>query len=165
MAESALSPEVDRLVTQLADAVTASGATVAVAESLTSGQICAALAAATQAGEWFRGGVVAYHPEVKYTLLGTPRGPVVTAATAEAMARAAAELLGASYAVSVTGVGGPDPQEGEPAGTVYIATCAGQDHVDSARYEFSGDPVAIMEQTIRAALTALLTLITRGVAP
>ena len=53
-------------------------ARVAVAESLTGGQVCAELARTPDAGEWFVGGVVAYLSQVKYDLLGVPPGPVVS---------------------------------------------------------------------------------------
>lgn len=159
MAQPALDDDMVSLVRALSESVRASGCTVATAESLTGGQLAAAISAAPEAGQWYRGGIVAYHPEVKYTLLGCPRGPVVTATTAEAMARSAVELLGADYAVALTGVGGPEPQEGEPAGTVYLATCTGGEKPIAERRRFEGEPVDVMEQTIRAALAMLLAQI------
>lgn len=158
MVEAAWSAETDRLLGELAELARRGACTVAVAESLTGGQLAAALASAPDAGEWFRGGVVAYHPEVKYALLDAPRGPVVTGPTAAAMARSAAALLGADAAVAVTGVGGPEPSEGEPAGTVYLAVCSGEGEggAVTSRHEFDGEPSAVMRQTIEAALRALI---------
>jgi nicotinamide-nucleotide amidase len=98
------------------------GRTLAVAESLTGGLLASAFARASGASEWFRGGVVAYSSSVKYDLLGVPAGPVVSEAAAVAMARGAGRLLEADVAVAVTGVGGPDPQDGQPPGTVWAAT-------------------------------------------
>ena len=156
MVKSALDSEVDRLVRELAHAVRSTGCTVATAESLTGGQLAAAVSAAPESGDWYRGGIVAYHPEVKYELLGTPRGPVVTPETAETMARSAAELLGAECSVALTGVGGPGPDEGKPAGTVYLATCRADEGPLVEHFQFDGEPVAVMEQTICAALRALI---------
>jgi len=162
MADSALTEDVDRLVGRLADLATASGRSIAVAESLTGGQLAAALSAAEGAGDWFRGGIVAYHPEVKYDLLGAPRGPVVTPETASAMARSARELLGADCAAALTGVGGPGPDEGKPAGTVYLATASGSNgddpdpDVQVDGLHFDGDPIEVIAQSIEAALTALI---------
>lgn len=155
MVEAAFDDSVDALVAKLTEGVRTSACTVAVAESLTGGQLAAAISAAEGSGDWFRGGIVAYHPEVKYELLDAPRGPVVTAETALAMARAAVRLLGADHAVAVTGVGGPGPEEGEPAGTVYLAVAAAAGAERVRRYEFSGDPVDVMAATIRASLTEL----------
>ena len=99
-----------------------SGRTLAVAESLTGGLLASAFARASGSSEWFRGGIVAYSSVVKYDLLDVPRGPVVSEVAAVAMARGAGRLLEADVAVAVTGVGGPDPQDGEPNGTVWVAT-------------------------------------------
>src|SRR5690606_35567733 len=63
---------------ELAEAIARRGWGVATAESLTGGTIATVLAAAPQAGTWLRGSVVAYAAEVKFGLLGVPRGPVVT---------------------------------------------------------------------------------------
>jgi nicotinamide-nucleotide amidase len=109
---------------QLAEQVSAAAQrqrlSVAVAESLTGGLVSSRLAAATQASNWFRGAIVAYASEVKHELLSVPAGPVVSAAAAEAMAAGVAALLGADVAVSLTGVGGPEPQDDQPPGTVWI---------------------------------------------
>lgn len=156
MPKSALSRQVDQLVAEVAAAARTSGRSVAVAESLTGGQLSAALASGPDASTWFRGGIVAYHAEVKHTLLRTPRGPVVTAETASDMARSTCELLGADVTVALTGVGGPGREEGKPPGTVYLATyTTGQDSF-TGRFEFDGEPVEVIEQTIRSALRALL---------
>lgn len=121
------------------------GHTLAVAESLTGGLLASALARASGSSAWFRGGIVAYSSAVKYDVLGVPSGPVVSEAAAVAMARGAGRLLGADVAVAVTGVGGPDPQDGEPPGTVWAATWPIQ--LGSAvLLRLSGSPESICEQ-------------------
>ncbi|KTR81409.1 CinA family protein [Leucobacter chromiiresistens] len=162
MVESALEGRVDRLVERIAERAGASGATIAVAESLTGGQLGAALAAAPESGTWFRGGIIAYHPEVKFSLLGAPRGPVVTEPTAIAMAESTARLLLADIAVSVTGVGGPEPDEGKPAGTVVLAVTGGGSPTEVEHLSCSGDPVEVMQQTVEAALEAVLARLSPG---
>jgi nicotinamide-nucleotide amidase len=97
------------------------GLTVAVAESLTGGLVAARLVNVTGTTAWFRGGVVSYASEVKYDVLGVPEGPVVSAAAARAMASGVRALLGADLGLAVTGVAGPDPQEGQRPGTVFLA--------------------------------------------
>jgi nicotinamide-nucleotide amidase len=121
------------------------GRTLAVAESLTGGLLTSAFARASGAGEWFRGGIVAYSSEVKYDLLDVPGGPVVSEAAAAAMARGAGRILEADVAVAVTGVGGPDPQDGEPPGTVWVATWPDQ-LGGAVLLRLSGPPESICEQ-------------------
>lgn len=75
---------------ELAAVADRTGIRVAVAESLTSGQLAAALGAANNSGEWFRGAVVAYSRAVKHHVLGVPEGPVVSEASAGAMAEGSA---------------------------------------------------------------------------
>ncbi len=156
MTKTALTTQAELLAQELAEVCLGSRAVVATAESLTGGQLAAAITAAPEASKWYRGGVVAYQPYVKHTLLQSPEGPVVTAATAIAMACSVAELLDADYSVGVTGVGGPDPEEGEPPGTVYIASCDRGQHPIVERHEFSGSTVEVLEQSIEAALSALI---------
>lgn len=103
----------------------ASGATVATAESLTGGRLAAALTSLPGASRTYVGGVVAYATETKVDLLGVPADlvagqGVVSAACAEAMADGIRERTGATYALSTTGVAGPDTQEGRPVGTVFV---------------------------------------------
>ncbi len=120
------------------DELRSRGWTLALAESLTGGMIGARLTAVPGAGDVFRGGLVSYAGEVKFDLLGVPVGPVVSEEAVTTMARGAARLLGADCAVAVTGVAGPDPQDGEEPGTVWMATLvAGK--VESTRVRFPFD--------------------------
>jgi nicotinamide-nucleotide amidase len=121
------------------------GRTLAVAESLTGGLLASAFARAPGSSQWFRGGVVAYSSVVKYGLLGVPAGPVVSEAAALAMAGGACRLLDADVALAVTGVGGPDPQDGEPPGTVWAATWP--DELGGAvLLRLSGSPASVCQQ-------------------
>jgi nicotinamide-nucleotide amidase len=97
------------------------GLMLGVAESLTGGLIGARLTDVPGASDWFRGSIASYASEVKYELLGVPRGPVVSAEAATAMARGAMRALGANVGLAVTGVAGPTEQEGMPVGTVFCA--------------------------------------------
>lgn len=132
------------------------GMTVATAESLTSGQIAVHLGAAPGAGGWFAGGTVAYTVEAKQQALGVPPGPVISEQCARAMAEGAARLLGADCAVGVTGVGGPDRQEDQPVGTVFIAV-----HTPTGttceEHHFDGDAQEILDATTLRALQLLGT--------
>jgi nicotinamide-nucleotide amidase len=97
----------------------AKGQTLGLAESLTGGLVGSRCAAVPGASKWFRGGVISYASEVKFSVLGVAEGPVVSADAAMAMAQGAAKVLGADIGLSVTGVAGPDEQDGQPVGTVF----------------------------------------------
>jgi nicotinamide-nucleotide amidase len=150
-----LDEESARYADEVSEAVRRSGRTVAVAESLTSGAIASHLGAAPSASDWFVGGVVAYSSEVKFTVLGVDRGPVVTASCARQMAAGVARLTGADFTVAVTGVGGPDPEEERPPGTVYIGLHTPEGETVEERLFPGSDPRHILRETIRCALQML----------
>jgi nicotinamide-nucleotide amidase len=153
--DSAKSNDPTELATSISGALRRNRQTVAVAESLTSGAIAARLGAAEAADEWFSGGVIAYASEVKYKVLDVDRGPVITASCARQMAAGVRSLTGCDFAVAVTGVGGPDPMEGHPSGTVFIAVCSDRrDRV--SEHAFSGDPAEVVHATVVEALRTLL---------
>jgi nicotinamide-nucleotide amidase len=83
---------------------------------------------------------------------------VVSAACARAMAEGVRRLTGAAYAVSTTGVAGPEPQEGKPPGTVYVAV-AGPLGVTALSLELSGDRETIQQRTCGEALAALAVVL------
>ena len=76
------------------------------------------------------------------------------------MAEGARDLLGATYAVSTTGVAGPDDQEGKPPGTVFVAV-AGPGGTKVEELALDGDREEIQEATCRAALSALGDMLPR----
>jgi nicotinamide-nucleotide amidase len=104
----------------VATRLTARGLTFGVAESLTGGLIASRLVNVAGASAWFRGGVVAYHEQVKFDVLGVRTGPVVTEPAAAAMAEGARIVTGADVGLGITGVAGPDEQEGVAPGTVFV---------------------------------------------
>ena len=136
------------------------GQTLAVAESLTGGLICATLSAVPGASAVLRGGIVAYATELKARLLGVPErlldshGPVHPSVAA-AMAEGARVRLDATFAVATTGVAGPEPQGGQPVGTVHFAVSADGDTVVRT-VALSGDRAGIRERTVVASLGLLL---------
>jgi nicotinamide-nucleotide amidase len=97
------------------------GKTVAVAESVTGGLVSSRMVAVPGASGWFRGAIVSYASEVKFDLLGVPEGPVVSSDAAAAMAAGVADRLGADVGLAITGVAGPEIQDGQSVGTVFVA--------------------------------------------
>ncbi|SNC61438.1 nicotinamide-nucleotide amidase [Kytococcus aerolatus] len=147
--------------------LTARGETVAVAESLTGGLVAASLTAVPGASVVVRGGVVAYATEVKASVLGVDparlerTGPV-DAEVAREMARGVARLLGADWGLATTGVAGPGPADGHPAGTVHVAVARRGRAGREDRWELTdrvlrldGDREAVREGTVTALLLDL----------
>jgi nicotinamide-nucleotide amidase len=132
------------------------GLTLAVAESLTGGLICSRLTDAPGTSDVLKGGVVSYFSEVKFDLLDVPEGPVVTAEAAKAMAQGVRETLGADVGISATGVAGPEEQEGQPVGTVFLGWALG-DEVDAVQVRLPGG----REQVRQFACISLLDLLRR----
>ncbi|MGH8989066.1 MAG: competence/damage-inducible protein A [Acidimicrobiales bacterium] len=131
------------------------GITLGVAESLTGGLIAARLVDVPGASTWFRGGVVAYDASVKHSLLGVPEGPVVSEESAVAMARGAQHALGAAIGLGITGVAGPDPQEGQVPGTVFVALALPSGETPSRQLRLPGDRARVRQYAAISALDLL----------
>lgn len=106
-------------------------ATVSSAESLTGGRLAALLTATPGASDTYVGGFVTYATRLKSAELGVPEEliaeyGVVSAECATAMAEGARHATGSTYAVSTTGVAGPGPQDGVPAGRVFVGLAGPQ---------------------------------------
>ena len=141
------------------------GATLATAESLTGGRLASLVTAVPGASRVYVGGVVSYATGVKEDLLGVPRGlverhGVVSPECARAMAEGARHLLGATYAISTTGVAGPDSQEGHPVGTVFVGV-AGPSGVTALALELAGERAEIQDRTCTEALRAFAEVLPR----
>jgi len=136
MAEGVAGQTARELAAEVLTLLARAGWTVAVAESLTGGLVAAALTDVPGSSVAFRGGVVVYATELKAELLGVDVGMLaahgpVYAPVAAAMAEGVRKRLGATVGLATTGVAGPGPQDGQPAGTVHIAvSLAGEDGED-----------------------------------
>ncbi|MER6783823.1 CinA family protein [Streptomyces sp. NPDC000658] len=143
--------------------------TLAVAESLTGGLVAAEITSVPGASKVFRGSVTAYAGELKHRLLGVDAGLLaargaVDAQVAAQMAAGVRRALGADWAVATTGVAGPDAQDGQPVGTVFVAVdgpsgadsgSAGGGKVEALR--LNGDRAEIRRESVRSVLALLLT--------
>ncbi len=144
--------------------LTARSLTIAVAESLTGGLLTAGLVRIPGASAVLRGGIVAYDSEVKATLLGVdaqllnehgPVHPDVAAQMASGV-RAALAVAGvpARIGLATTGVAGPDPQDGQAPGTVYLGFAIGDD-VWTRMLRLTGDREAIRVTAVSESLREL----------
>ncbi|MEU6527005.1 CinA family protein [Streptomyces sp. NPDC046924] len=148
--------------------LTVKGETLAVAESLTGGLVAADITSVPGASKVFRGSVTAYATELKHGLLGVDatllaqRGAVDPQVAAE-MAVGVRKALGADWGIATTGVAGPDPQDGQPVGTVYVAV-SGPSPADSVfaaggkveHLRLNGDRAEIRMESVRSVLALLL---------
>jgi nicotinamide-nucleotide amidase len=146
---------------EVLDLLTSQGRTLATAESVTGGLIAKRLTDIPGGSSAFRGSVVSYASEVKFDVLGVPEGPVISEETAIAMAEGACRVLGASCAISTTGVAGPEEQEGQPVGTVWIGLCI-DGEAEAHRVHLPGDRSRIREFTCISALHLLRSRLLAG---
>ncbi len=148
--------------------LTRDGLTIAVAESLTGGLLVAELVAIPGASAVVVGGVVAYNTALKHSVLAVSeellaaRGavhPDVAAQMATGV-RTALAVAGqpAHIGISTTGVAGPDPQDGQPVGTVFLGFAIG-DRVTTQQRALQGSRDDIRSATVAASLTELLRLL------
>jgi nicotinamide-nucleotide amidase len=130
------------------------GLSLGVAESLTGGLMAARFTSVPGASDVFRGGIVSYASDVKFSLLGVPQGPVVTADAARAMAEGARRGLGADVALATTGVAGPAEQEGQAVGTVFLGL-AMDDASEAQQLQLPGDRQRIRQYAVISAVNLL----------
>ena len=137
----------------------ARGLTVGCAESLTGGALTSTFVSIPGVSEVLRGGIVSYATDIKASVLGVSRerledtGPV-DGGVALQMARGICRVLEADVGLSTTGVAGPGPADGHPAGTVWIAI-AGVLGEQSRLLHLTGDRAEIREKTIDCVLALL----------
>lgn len=141
----------------LVSALKTRGWTVATAESLTAGLLAATIADVPGASAVLRGGLVVYATELKHVLADVPREVLarhgaVSAETALALATGAAARCGASVGIGLTGVAGPDEQEGRPVGTVYVGVSVPGRPPWAERLALTGDRGRIRVDACTAAM-------------
>lgn len=148
-------PELAQLVNRFA----AAGQTVATAESLTGGLIAATLTCVPGSSAVVRGGLVVYATDLKNSLAGVDAellaevGAVHPAVAAQ-LAAGVRLRCSASWGLGITGVAGPDPQDGQPVGTVY--TCLSDGLRSIAHTDLHpGDRSAVRAAAVRRALDLL----------
>ena len=138
----------------------ASGATIAVAESLTGGLLGAELTSIAGSSATFLGGITAYATEAKTSLLGVSPDLLAMHGTvhpdvAAAMAHGVRARFGSTYGVGLTGVAGPDPQDGQPPGTVFVALVgAGPERM--LALTLTGARRTVRREAVRAALDLIV---------
>ncbi len=142
---------------------------IAVAESLTGGLLGATLTSVPGSSKVFLGGVVSYATRLKTALLGVPSDTiahhsVVSEEVAIEMAVGLQNRTNADWVIAVTGVAGPDPQDGHAPGEVWVCVLGPRvaslpQFRQAERFQFEGDREAVRAQTVDAAFTMLLRVV------
>ena len=155
---AALGLATDRVV-EVVEQLTARGETVATAESLTAGLVAAVLTTVPGSSAVVRGGLVVYATDLKASLAGVPaellaRYGAVHPDVARELALGARAACRADWGIGLTGVAGPDPQDGVAPGRVYLGLAGPAGH-EVHSLLLSGDRHAVRAGSVRAAVDAL----------
>ncbi|NCC99271.1 MAG: CinA family protein [Bacteroidia bacterium] len=131
--------------------------TISTAESCTGGNIAHLITMVAGSSSYFKGSVVSYSNEVKINVLGVPASYInefgaVSKIVVEAMAIGVRKLMDTDYAVSTSGIAGPDGgSEDKPIGTIWIAICNRQE-VKSRCLHLSGSRIENIKYTSKIVL-------------
>lgn len=147
------------------------GLKLAIAESLTGGLLTSEFVAVSGASKVLLGSVVAYNSQLKSSLIGVSRtlienegviNPEVAIQMAQGIRERMSEATGIPIekvlGLSTTGVAGPDSQDNQPPGTVFVGLAASHGGIEDLRVislMLEGDRLAIRNQTVSAAVDAI----------
>jgi nicotinamide-nucleotide amidase len=135
------------------------GETVATAESLTGGLVAAVLTSVPGSSAVVRGGLVVYATELKTGLAGVDaallaeHGPVHPLVAGQ-LAGGARRTCGATWGIGLTGVAGPDPQNGVEPGVVHLGVSAADTTIVHT-IGVDGDRHQVRSAAVRAAFDLL----------
>ena len=154
--------ELMQLSEQVGMALKARGATVTTAESCTGGWVAKTLTDIAGSSAWFERGFVTYSNEAKSQMIGVSEATLLShGAVSEPvvveMAIGALRAARADYAISVSGIAGPDGGSAEkPVGTVWFGFAGSDGRGLSRKMQFEGDRDAVrLQATIFALQTAI----------
>ncbi|PWC17039.1 nicotinamide-nucleotide amidase [Brenneria roseae subsp. roseae] len=154
--------DISRLSGLVGDRLKASGAKVTCAESCTGGWLAKVITDVAGSSGWFDYGFVTYSNQAKQDLVHVNEGTLsrhgaVSAEVVGEMAAGALRVAGADFAVSVSGIAGPDGGSDEkPVGTVWFGFTNKQGLAFTRKVLFSGDRNEVRLQSVHFALQTLL---------
>ena len=152
----------EALATEVGALFRDNGLKLATAESCTGGWVAQCLTAIAGSSMWFERGFVTYSNEAKHEMLGVELDTLaahgaVSEATAAAMAAGALRHSHADWALSITGIAGPDGGSREkPVGTVCFGWAGSEAGVEVDTRHFAGDREAVRRQSVVFALQGIL---------
>ncbi len=150
----------DTLESVVLDLLRSRGETLGVAESCTGGGLGRRLTSVAGSSDVFLGGAISYSNALKKSMLGVSEETLrvhgaVSEQCALEMARGARERTAATWAVSVTGIAGPDGgTDDKPVGLVYVGV-SGPDGEKATRSLFPGTREGVRARSETASLNAL----------
>lgn len=153
--------EAIELARHVLEAAKARDWTIATAESCTGGLVAACLTEISGSSAVFEEGFVTYSNEAKHRTLDVPMHLIhehgaVSREVAEAMAAGAVGNTGASIAVSITGIAGPNGgSDDKPVGLVWFGLCVNGLAPESDKQQFDGDRAAVRLAAVTHALILL----------
>jgi nicotinamide-nucleotide amidase len=151
---------VSNLPAQVHALLLARGETVATAESLTAGLLGGALTTTPGSSLTYRGGVIVYSTDLKASLVGVSlallekRG-AVDPEVAAALAVGVRDRLAATWGIGLTGVAGPDPQDGKAVGTLFVGLAGPEGPPQVTSTVLTGDRAMIRSGAVDLAMTVL----------
>ena len=159
--------ELYELAARVGQKLRAADRRIVTAESCTAGWIAKALTDVPGSSQWFECGYVTYSDAAKQRDLGVAALTLaefgaVSELTAREMAEGALRVSGASVALAVTGIAGPDGGTPEkPVGTVWFCAAArmgNATHMIAEMQLFAGDRERVRSSSVRHALRLVLRL-------
>lgn len=153
------------LSTTIVESLKSTGETLSIAESLTGGALTSEIVSVPGASHILKGSIVAYSVEIKVHELSVhqeviEREGVVSEEVALAMADGVKARMNSTWSIASTGVAGPGPHHGIPAGTVWLAI-VGPDTRETVKLALEGD----RERVRRGAVESALGVFARILAP
>ncbi len=162
---TSFSGTIPELAHRLVEALAGRGLRLITAESCTAGMLGASVAGAPGSSKVLEGSIATYCSDMKCDVLGvdraliereTPYHPDVAKGMAEG---ALARVPGGSLALSVTGVAGPGPDQGKPAGLVFIGAALRGEPAVAEEHRFEGRPQQVLAAAVVAALRLGLKMV------
>lgn len=153
----------DTLASKAVEMLLQNKLTISAAESLTAGLFQSELAEIPGVSGTLVGGMVTYTEEAKIQQLGIPKEllnqyGIVSSECAASMARNVREKFGTDIGIGLTGAAGPEPHDGEPAGTIWIGIAIGEDVV-TRKLQLSGLRNTNRLRTVKYTLSYLIRLL------
>ena len=168
---SVLEEKIAERVHAIKEALIARGEMMATAESCTGGLVASSIVNEAGSSAVLAGGIVAYQNEIKEKLLGVSHETLeqfgaVSEQTVKEMSKGALEKFGCQWAVSTSGIAGPDGAvPGKPVGTVWmsISWISGNNCLQNESFckIFAGDRLKIRLKTVYIVLGKLLFLLNK----
>ena len=162
MLRTSVSPEIIELISALHKSLRDNNESLSTAESITAGGLSNALTIVPGASDIFLGGFTAYLPAVKISKLGVSaklieEKSVVSEEVALEMARGAIKMFGSTWAIATTGVAGPGPSDGVPAGAVWVAFAGPIE--STLELSLAGEREVVRNATIASAIATFASIL------